>query len=152
MDCAETCAQRRFSHTTKRVPEAPTGFCLSPSLASQGMPSPDLKLRPEVACVRLAARQHGCITRDQAIARGMSEHGLYRAVSKGTMERLFPGVYRVVAAEASWRQRLAAASLYVGEHGAVSHRSAAALHSIARGSGPIALRCQPRGRSDRDET
>ena len=114
-------------------------FCPTPSLASEAMVRPGVKLvTPEVACARLAARQRGCIRKEQAIALGVSEHSLYRAVATGKMQRVFPGVYRMAASETGWYQRVAAASLYVGGEGALSHASAAALHKIAGfPSGPL---------------
>jgi very-short-patch-repair endonuclease len=85
------------------------------------------QLKPAVLCSRLAARQHGCISLAQAIALGMSEAAVLRLASSGAWIRLLPGVYSIVGSEPSWRRRLMASVLWLGEGAAVSHGSAAAL-------------------------
>lgn len=81
----------------------------------------------ELQCVRLAARQHGVLSRAQASDLRMSRTQLEWRVKSGAWQRLFPGVFRVEGAPSTWRQRLKAASLWAGEGHALSHGTAAAL-------------------------
>lgn len=87
-------------------------------------------LEPAVLCARLAARQHGCISLAQALALGMSEHTVFRLAARGVWRRVLPSVYIVTGAEPSWRQRLMAAVLWLGEGAAISHGSAAAIWAM----------------------
>ena len=86
----------------------------------------------EIKCLRLASRQHGVICRAQARELGMSERAVSRRLGSGRWKRLFPGVYRVEGAPATWRQQLKAASLWARHGYAVSHCAAAALHGFER--------------------
>ncbi|HEY2666896.1 MAG TPA: type IV toxin-antitoxin system AbiEi family antitoxin domain-containing protein, partial [Actinomycetota bacterium] len=79
------------------------------------------------ACVRLALRQEGLITLDQALGLGCSSGSFKGHVAKGDIERILPGVYRLSGAPESPRQRIRAACLWGGEGTAASHTSAAAL-------------------------
>src|SRR4051812_13255142 len=82
-------------------------------------------LRLELA--RVASSQHGLLTREQALSLGMSSSALSRRVSSGQWERVYPGVYRVVAAPVTQAQTLLAAVLWAGEGATVSHFSALSL-------------------------
>lgn len=84
----------------------------------------------ELRCMRVAARQHGTISRAQAIDAGMSEDRVERRVKCGAWQRLFPAVFRVEGAPPSWKQRLKGAALWAGEGHALSHGTAAALHGF----------------------
>lgn len=91
--------------------------------ASMSHESPDTRISA------LATRQHGVLSRSQAISCGASRTVIQRRVSTGRWERVHPGVYRLAGVPQSWRQSLTAACL--GASGAViSHRSAAALWAI----------------------
>ena len=73
-------------------------------------------------------RQHGLISRSQALDEGMTGRQIERLVQAGVWEREASGVYRHEAVPSTVRSRLLALCL---AHGAVaSHRSAAALHPI----------------------
>ena len=73
-------------------------------------------------------RQHGLISRSQALNEGMTSRQIERLVGSGVWEREASGVYRHEAVPSTVRSRLLALCL---AHGAVaSHRSAAALHPI----------------------
>ena len=85
----------------------------------------------DAACARLARRQHGVVTLDQARAAGLSQRAIDRRLGSGRWERLHPGVYRVGGAPPSWEQLVLAACLHAGEGSAASHRSAAALWRLA---------------------
>lgn len=82
---------------------------------------------PEVgrrALARVAAKQHGVFTRDQARAVA-SDSVLHRLVSSGEVERVQPRVYRFTASPSSLTQRAKAATLYAGDRAWISHRTAA---------------------------
>jgi very-short-patch-repair endonuclease len=94
----------------------------------------------ELECLRLAARQWGVITREQAQGLGVSERQVTRYLERGWWERLHYGVYRVGGSPLSWRQRLKAVSLWAGYGYALSHHTAGALLGFARcGEGPVEL-------------
>jgi hypothetical protein len=86
-----------------------------------------MKMEPEALCLRRAARQHGVISRSQLLAAGVGDDAIWRRVSSGLWTQLFPGVYAVPGAPASWKQDLMAACLWAGDGAAASHRAAAAL-------------------------
>lgn len=92
----------------------------------------------EAAIGRIAAEQDNVITGEQLRAAGLGRGALARRVQAGRMQRLHHGVYLVGPAPPSFAARCRAAVLAVGEHAAVSHRAAAALHGFAPPpSGPI---------------
>ena len=73
-------------------------------------------------------RQHGLISRSQALDEGVTSRQIDRLVKAGVWEREASGVYRHEAVLSTVRSRLLALCM---AHGAVaSHRSAAALHPI----------------------
>jgi hypothetical protein len=74
---------------------------------------------------RVAARQHGALSRAQAMDAGMSASTIDRCVNTGVWESIDYGVYRVEGTPPGWRQRLMAACL--AGPAVVSHRAAAAL-------------------------
>ncbi len=76
--------------------------------------------------LRLFQQQFGVASREQLLALGIHRDATARAVARGTLKRVFPGVFRFAATPETPELRLAAARLAV--HGAViSHRSAAGL-------------------------
>lgn len=79
---------------------------------------------------RLAARQHGVISRAQARAAGLSDSAIARATSAGRLERVHRNVYRMAGSPTTTHQRLMAACLWAGEGAYVSHRSAAAMREL----------------------
>ena len=93
----------------------------------------------ELECLRLAARQHGLIRRDQVLqylGRGQIE----RRLDCGAWVSVLPRVYRVEGTRHDWYQRLAAVSLWAGQGFALSHHTAAALHGFRRfPPGPVEL-------------
>lgn len=82
------------------------------------------------ACVQLALRQEGLLTLDQALGLGYSAPALRHRVEKGELERVVPGVFRLVASASGARQQLRAVCLWGGDGTAASHTSAAALLKI----------------------
>jgi very-short-patch-repair endonuclease len=81
----------------------------------------------EQAILSLTGRQHGTITRQQALSLGMSSPAIVRRVSAGEWVRLFPGVYRLAAAHHTWEQTVMAGCLASGRDAVASHRSAGTL-------------------------
>lgn len=76
-------------------------------------------------CVTLAARQHGCVSRAQAIRCGLSADAVGRRCRSRRWARLLPGVYSVRGAPQTPEQRQLAAYLWAGEGAALSHGTAA---------------------------
>ena len=79
-----------------------------------------------------AARHHGLVTRRAAVKAGLSERAWYRAIERGQLERLHPGVCRMYGAPSSPAQQIHAAVLAAGRGAMASHRSAARLWGLPR--------------------
>lgn len=90
-----------------------------------------LPLSPERRLARIAIRQHGVFSREQACAAGVARRTLYYWIASGRWDEVHPGVYKVGGAPSSWHQSLMATILAWGPSTAASHRAAAALRSIA---------------------
>ena len=73
-------------------------------------------------------RQHGLITRAQALTAGMTRGQIERSLGTGRWVREARGVYRHAAAPPTPLSKLLAACMV--HDGLASHRSAAALHGI----------------------
>jgi Transcriptional regulator, AbiEi antitoxin/Protein of unknown function (DUF559) len=84
------------------------------SAAAQGLP-------------RLAASQHGVVSRRQLRGLGLSDGAIERAIRAGYLHRVFRAVYAVGHPGIDWRGRIRAATLACGQGAVASHRSAAAL-------------------------
>lgn len=78
---------------------------------------------------RCARGQHGLLTRDQAVAAGLSSSAVSRRLADGTWRRVAAGVYALASSMADWRQRVLAACLALGA--VASHRTAAALWGLS---------------------
>ncbi len=87
-------------------------------------------VRNESAVHRLAGEQFGVVSRVQALAKGLSAQAISRRVTRGTWERVMPGVYGVVGAPASERRGIMAAALWAGDGSVVSHGTAGVLWGI----------------------
>jgi very-short-patch-repair endonuclease len=87
---------------------------------------------------RLAAAQHGVVSRRQLRAVGMGEGAIDHAVSVGRLHRVFRGVYAWGHPNIGNRGRLRAAVLACGEGAVISHRSAAALLRLLD-NGPVVI-------------
>jgi very-short-patch-repair endonuclease len=81
----------------------------------------------EHVCARLTARQHGVLSRRQALEIGFSPSTIDRRLRSGSWIRVLPGVYRLATAPASWIQQLWAAWLWAREPSAVWGKAAARL-------------------------
>jgi very-short-patch-repair endonuclease len=85
---------------------------------------------------KLAARQHGVVTRSQLRALGYRPDEIDRRVRRGRLHRVHRGVYAVGRPGLTPHGTWLAAVLSCGPHAALSHGSAAALWRIRRTSGP----------------
>lgn len=88
--------------------------------------------KPDVdrGVARVAASQHGLVSRAQALAAGASVDMIRGRVEAGRWVAVASGVYRVAGTPATWRQQALAAVLVSGRGAVVSHGSAAVLHGI----------------------
>lgn len=77
----------------------------------------------------IASRQHGAVRRQQAHQAGLSNAQLRRRVDSGALCQPHPSVFVVNGAPATFRQRLAVATLSVVDASA-SHESAARQHHV----------------------
>lgn len=76
---------------------------------------------------RLAAKQHGVVSRKQMRLLGMSDDVIDHAVAVGRLHRVFRNAYAVGHPHANENSRLMAAVLACGQGAVISHRSAGAL-------------------------
>ncbi|HUG09052.1 MAG TPA: hypothetical protein VMP13_09195 [Acidimicrobiia bacterium] len=79
---------------------------------------------------RIAARQHGAFSLDQARAAGFDRSATYRRVSNGMWSRRDDSVYALTSAPVTWRQRLWTAVLS-RERAVLTHWSACRLFGIS---------------------
>jgi len=79
---------------------------------------------------KLAARQHGVVSRHQLLDAGLTSRMVQTRVARGQLLSLHRGVYAVGHAQLRPEGRWLAAVLATGPSAALSHRSAAALHGI----------------------
>lgn len=93
----------------------------------------------EVEIIAAARAQHGLITREQAMALGMSPRSIRTRLDRGSWGRVRPGVYEIGATQPTWEQAVAAACLAAGDGAYASHRTAARLWGLVSRSGPIEL-------------
>ncbi len=78
----------------------------------------------------IAARQHGVVSRGQAIEAGMTRHTVAARVRSGVWKRLHPGVFAVVGSPTTWHQKVMGAVLAAGPGAVASHLTAAAVHGM----------------------
>jgi Transcriptional regulator, AbiEi antitoxin len=97
-----------------------------PTAAQQ--PSDDTPL------ARLAARQHGVVSRGQLLELGYTEQRIKTLVAEGTLLRLHRGVHAVGHRRLSLKGRWLAAVLGCGNGARLSHRDAAMLWDLRRTS------------------
>jgi len=84
----------------------------------------------EQSVLVLAQRQHGAISRRQALSEGMSGRAIDRRLATGEWVRVFQGAYRVGGAECTWEQTIMAGCLAAGPGAVASHRAAGALFGM----------------------
>lgn len=77
---------------------------------------------------RLAATQHGLLSRAQVLAHGLSPSAIQHRRARGRWLTVQPSVYFINGAPFTWSTRVLAACLSSG--GVASHRSSAVLHDV----------------------
>jgi very-short-patch-repair endonuclease len=82
---------------------------------------------------RLAATQHGVVSRGQLLAAGLSGPAIHHRLENGRLHRVHRGVYAVGRPQVDRYGRWLAAVLACGPCAVLSHRSAAALWSFLAG-------------------
>lgn len=92
-----------------------------------------MRTPPELT--KTIVRQHGVISRAQALEAGASRHQVDRRVATGEWTPVWRGVYRHHLAADRWESQLAAACLATG--GVASHRSAIRNHSVRGHRSPV---------------
>lgn len=86
-----------------------------------------------LAVHRVAARQHGVVTREALLAAGMNAGMIRRWLAAGRLEPVHAGVYRIAGAPRTWEHEVAAAVLAGKGLTAASHRTAARLWDLLDG-------------------
>lgn len=92
------------------------------------------RVSPLARCANVATKRHGVISASEALAAGLSRDAMRRLVRNGSWHRLRPSVFALwvpTRDDDRWRQRLAAAAIWLGDSAIVSHRSAAMLWELA---------------------
>jgi len=116
----------------------------------------------EHALVSLASRQHGLVTREQALEVGMTARQIVRRLQRGRWRPVRRGVYAGGWVPPSWEQAVLAVVLAVGPPCAASHGTAGRLwglpvpgddeiHVRTPGSRRVALDGVVHHRAERDE-
>jgi len=85
---------------------------------------------PESRISHLLLRQDGLVTREQAVAHGVSARTVQRRVRAGVWRCLLPRVFLVAGHPETDAARVRAAGLWIGERGAVSGPAAAWWHQM----------------------
>ncbi len=95
----------------------------------------DKKIHPASGDLwELSRLQHGVVTRAQLLERGLTTKAIAHRVRTGRLHRLGRGAYAVGRPDVGQYGRWMAAVLSCGPEALLSHRSAAALWGIAKGS------------------
>lgn len=97
--------------------------------------------------LRLASRQHGVVTRAQAIESGLTKSMVQTRVRCGRLRRIHPGVYCVGGSPATFEQRAFAAAAWAGRGSVLSHRSAGYLWALVDRLPPVDELWTPRRRT-----
>lgn len=85
----------------------------------------------------IARCQGGIVSRQQAIAAGMTPGAIVAKVKFDRWQRLYRGVYATFTGPLSREARLWAAVLYAGKGARLSHETAAELHGLADKPAPL---------------
>src|ERR1700760_4422127 len=89
------------------------------------------------ACRRLIKRQHGVITRRQALATGLPARAVEARGQRGGWDRLDRGIYATGSGPPSRKALLWAALLWAGAGAVLSHETAAELWGLIDPPGPV---------------
>jgi very-short-patch-repair endonuclease len=98
--------------------------------------APSIHQRAGTAVWKLAAGQHGVVTRAQLLELGFGRNAIKHRVAKGRLHLLERGVYAVGRPELTRHGRWMAAVLGCGTGAALSHQSAGGLYEIHDARGP----------------
>lgn len=104
---------------------------------------------PDNRIDRIARRQHGAFSRDQAFECGFTDRMVMRRLASSRWLKLDVGVYALASHPFTWERQAMAATLAV-ESALLSGRAAAALHELANfrpGALEVSVRPERRGRS-----
>ncbi len=82
------------------------------------------------ALTRIAAGQHGLLSRVDIAEAGGDSHFVSRRLRSGSYRRAAPGVVALAGAASTWEQSVLAAVMSTGEGAVVSHHTAAFLHGL----------------------
>lgn len=93
-------------------------------------------MSPDERIARLAAKQHAAFTKEQARRVGFSAGAIARRRNSGRWRDLYPGVYALAGAPATWHQRVIAATLLL-DGIAASVTAAHLLGIMGRVDGPV---------------
>ncbi len=85
----------------------------------------------------LARRQHGVVSRRQALDAGLTLKTIRCHLDRGRWRRLHPGVYLTASGEPTWTARASAAVLWSGSGAALSLRAAAYLWRLEERQPPM---------------
>jgi hypothetical protein len=78
----------------------------------------------------LVRRQHGLVSRDQALRAGLTRGAIDQRIRRGDWESIGHGVCRLPGAPRTWHQRALALCLGAGSRAATSHRTAGWLWGL----------------------
>lgn len=84
----------------------------------------------DAAAARLAERQHGLVSRAQAVQAGLSPKAIRHRVATGRWIGPDQGVFRLAGTPPSWESRVLGRVLAAGPDALASHRTAAALWQL----------------------
>jgi very-short-patch-repair endonuclease len=84
-------------------------------------------MQPDAELRRVSSEQHGGVTREQAIACGVSVHRSQHRIEQGQYRWLGSGAYVVAGTPDTWHRRVSAAVFSTGLNAAASHETAAEL-------------------------
>ena len=111
-----------------------------------------MRANAETALLALAARHYGLFTSEDLRRLEFDRGTVAHRLRTGRWEHVHEGVFRVVGAPVTYRQRLLAAVWFNGADAVASHRAAAALWDLPGFKrDPIVEVTKPRGRSQRKE-
>jgi very-short-patch-repair endonuclease len=94
-----------------------------------------LSAPPEARLARIAANQHGVVSRRQLLAVGFDDAAIRRRVARGSLYRLYAGVYAVGHPRLTREGRWMAAVVACGQGASLSHFDAAVLWSFYHRTG-----------------
>ena len=114
--------------TSRRIRPVLSVLCVTLTTVAAELP-------PELS--ELATLQRGILRRAQVLACGLTDEVIAARVSRGSWQRLFPGIYAVFSGDLSRDASLWAAVLYAGRGAMVSHQTAAELWGLADGPSSV---------------